>query len=160
MRIARIRKSDNLCINVELWDNLPTESNDYLFKDCSNYSNANIGTTYDSENDLFVDPEPLAPENVTYGRIISKLAFRRRLTFNERLSLDNYATNESLTAEQKATLVTFHKDFEISMEINLDDPDLAAGIGMLEYYGLVGSGRGVEILGPDAQQSELPLSSL
>jgi hypothetical protein len=84
MRVARIRKSDYVVVNVELWNSLPAETAEYLFKDCANYSNADIGNIYDPNTDTFsspyVPPEPPPPldwdaEGVARtGRIKKKLA--------------------------------------------------------------------------------------
>lgn len=115
-----------------------------------------VGYAYNGSD--FIAPEPQQEPIVNYGTIVSKLAFRRRMTQNERIALDNYESNQNLTAEHKAILKTFTTDFQLAMEIDLADPDLAQGLGFLELLGLLGEGRATEILTAPVERRELPVS--
>jgi hypothetical protein len=79
--------------------------------------------------------------------VITKLAFRRRFTFSERLAFDNFEENPVLTVEQKQTLRTLAKDYEMAGEIDLLDPDTLSGLQFMESCGLIDAGRASQILG-------------
>ena len=79
-------------------------------------------------------------------RSITHLAFRRRFTLAERIAIDNAPDSGLLPAEAAAALRTMSKDLELAQEINLDDPDVAYGLGFLEQLGLLSRGRAEEIL--------------
>ncbi len=79
-------------------------------------------------------------------RILSKLAFRRLFTFEERLAFDNFETSSTLTDEQKQYLRTLTKDFELADEIDMADPDTASGLAYLESCGILDAGRAAQIL--------------
>jgi len=78
-------------------------------------------------------------------RIITKLEFRRRFTLTERIALDAAPTNAALDATLRATLFTMTKDLELAESINLDDPDVVAGLALIESAGLIAAGRAAAI---------------
>lgn len=80
------------------------------------------------------------------SRILTHLEFRRRFTQAERIAVDNYASNTSLTAAQKATFCTLLEDMRVASGINLDDPGTIMGVKYLEQCGLIAVGRAAEIL--------------
>ena len=51
-----------------------------------------------------------------------------------------------LAAQNKAVLSTIMKDLDVSGEVQLDNPDVAAGVQFLETVGLLGAGRAAQIL--------------
>ena len=79
-------------------------------------------------------------------RILTKYQFRKLFTFAERISIDNFAANPGISAQNKAVLSTIMKDLEVSGEVQLDNPDVAAGVQFLETVGLLGTGRAAQIL--------------
>lgn len=79
-------------------------------------------------------------------RILTKYQFRKLFTFNERVAIDNFTANPVITAQNKAVLSTIMKDLEVSGEVQLDNPDVAAGVQFLETVGLLGTGRASQIL--------------
>jgi len=79
-------------------------------------------------------------------RVLTKLAFRRLFTMPERIAFDNFESGQ-FTDEQKATLRTISKDFELAGEIDMSDPDTAAGLAYLEACGIIAEGRAAAILG-------------
>lgn len=87
-----------------------------------------------------VDPAP------TSKKTLSKFGFRLLFTLTERIALDNYAANQSLTDQQKAILATLRYDFQIADDINLNHPLTIQGVNLLEQYGLLGTGRAAQIL--------------
>lgn len=107
---------------------------------------AACGVAFDPEqvSDLMAEK---AANPVPSPRILTPLQFRRLFTLNERVAVDNFATNPDLSDQQKAVLTTLTKDFDAAQEIDLDDPDTQAGIQTLEAYGLLAEGRAAEILG-------------
>lgn len=72
-------------------------------------------------------------------RVISKYAFRQRLTQDEKLAIDNYQTNPNISDDDKAMLNTFWKDFELSENVDLDEPALRDGLMYLVSLGLIAS---------------------
>ena len=84
----------------------------------------------------------LEPDHI----IITHLAFRRLFQLNERIAFDNFEENSVLTAEQKQTLRTISKDFEMAQEIDLKDPDVIGGLQFIESCGILGGGRSAEVL--------------
>lgn len=72
-------------------------------------------------------------------RVISKYAFRQRLTQDEKLAIDNYQTNPNISDDDKAMLNTFWKDFELSENVDLDEPALRNGLMYLVSLGLIAS---------------------
>ena len=80
------------------------------------------------------------------NRILTKYQFRKLFTFNERLAIDNFATNTNISAQNKAVLSTIMKDLDVSGEVQLDNPDVAQGVQFLETVGLLGTGRAAQIL--------------
>ncbi len=79
-------------------------------------------------------------------RVLTKYQFRKLFTFTERIGIDNFAANTNISAQNKAILSTIIKDLEVSGEVQLDNPDVASGIGFLEQVGLIGAGRAAQIL--------------
>jgi hypothetical protein len=79
-------------------------------------------------------------------RILTKLAFRRRFTLEERIACDSAPENESLPASARAALKTMATDLALAEEVSLDDPDVVAGIGLLAQLGLITQARAQEIL--------------
>jgi hypothetical protein len=81
---------------------------------------------------------------------ITKLEFRRRFTFEERMSIDEfnvtYMNNGLLTDEQKKTIRTNLEDYNKATDIVLSDPSTIAGVVMYEQLGLIAQGRAEEIL--------------
>ena len=80
------------------------------------------------------------------SKIISKLAFRRLFTLEERIVFDNIDSNEALTALQKSTIKTLQNDMTVATYIDLEDPDTIDGVNYLEAVGVIASGRANEIL--------------
>ena len=54
--------------------------------------------------------------------------------------------NPNLSVQNKAVLSTIMKDLEVSGSVELDNPDVAQGIGFLEQVGLIGAGRAAQII--------------
>ncbi len=84
--------------------------------------------------------------NTAASVCISKFAFRSLLTFDERLAVDNYNYNDTLSLEQKQYLRTIITDFEMADEIDLLLADTISGVTYLETVGLIDAGRSAEIL--------------
>lgn len=79
-----------------------------------------------------VAPEPLP-------RIVTKLEYLRRFTTAERVAIRS-------AASVNPVLDDYLKLMELAQEINLDDPDTIAAVGMLEQSGLIAAGRAIEVL--------------
>lgn len=77
---------------------------------------------------------------------VTKYQFRKLFTFNERVAVDNAPTNTAIPAQYRAALYTMLKDLELSAQVELNNPDVAAGVQMLEQLGLIGVGRAARIL--------------
>ena len=79
-----------------------------------------------------VEPAPVQ-------RTLSKLEYLRRFTTAERVAI-------RAAASANPVLDDYLKLMELAQEINLDDPDTIAAVGMLEQAGLIAAGRAVEVL--------------
>ncbi len=95
-----------------------------------------LGTTSDADYLLNAAPSP---------RLVTKLAFRRRFTLAERVAMDAAPTNPAIAPEFQSILRTMAKDLELAQEIDLDDPDVIAGLDLLEQLGIIAAGRAAEV---------------
>lgn len=77
---------------------------------------------------------------------LTKYEFRKLFSLMERVAIDNAPTNPAIPLQYRMMLVTMQKDLELSGVVELDNPDVAAGMGMLEQLGLIAHGRGAQIL--------------
>ena len=83
----------------------------------------------------------------TTGIELTKYEFRKLFTFAERVAIDSSPTNTAIPAQYRAMISTFMKDLEMSGVVFLTtNPDLPAGLGLLEQLGLIGTGRAAQIL--------------
>ena len=80
-------------------------------------------------------PEPVIPPQ----RTITKLEYLRRFTTEERVAI-------RAAAASNPVLDDYLRLMELAQEINLDDPDTVAAVGMLEQAGLLATGRAAEVL--------------
>lgn len=89
---------------------------------------------------------PLSPEAPppTPIRVITPRQFRLRFTQAERGAV-TLAASQALEAGD-ATLQVFLDDLAASQEVELDHPDLAAGVQALVTAGLIDAARAAEIL--------------
>jgi len=101
-----------------------------------------------------------SPGTANAPRHVSPLAFRQRFTRAERAAIEWAAVDRAdqpdaqrmQAAELRATL----KDQGQAKYIDLDDPETIDGVQLLESFGLIHSGRAVEILSAPVQAKELP----
>ncbi|MFC4923850.1 MULTISPECIES: hypothetical protein [Delftia] len=93
-------------------------------------------------------------------RHITPLAFRRRFTGAERAAIEWAAVDRadatSGERQQAAQLRSTLKDQELASFIDLDDPDVAAGVQLLETVGLIADGRALQITDTPPRPDELP----
>ena len=76
------------------------------------------------------------------GVVLTKYQFRKLFTLNERVAVDNAPNNTAIPAQYRAMIVTMSNDLNLSGEVYLTaNPDVAAGLNMLEQLGLIGPGR-------------------
>lgn len=92
--------------------------------------------------DQWIAANPVVP----VGIALTRYEFRKLFTFNERVAIDSSPTNTAIPANYRAMLTTLLKDLELSGEVQLYNPDVQAGVGMLEQLGLIGVGRAAKIL--------------
>jgi len=101
------------------------------------------GWLYDGS--VFIEPEPApAPD---YGSNISRLAFKLRMTADERKAI-------RVAAESNADLYDFMDLLSDSTYIDLTRAETIAGVGQLEAAGLIAPGRGDEVLNAPVTQEE------
>jgi hypothetical protein len=77
---------------------------------------------------------------------ITKYEFRKLFTLTERIAIDGAPSNPNIPANYRAMLLTMNKDLELSSEIVLNNPDVAAGVNFLEQLGLIDVGRASRVL--------------
>lgn len=87
-----------------------------------------------SFNHVLEQPAPVVPES----RTLTKRAYLGRFTAEERVAIRT-------AAKQSVALEDYLELLAVSEDINLDDPDLIAGLAMLEGVGLIAPGRAAEI---------------
>lgn len=112
-----------------------------------------LGWSYEGGD--FYPPPDTSP---TFGRIITKLAWRMRFTHPERVAIKmaSLGLNLLITNEQRAALASSEDDVMAAGYINLDDPATVAGADFVESLGLIASGRADEVVGPPVYSAEVP----
>ena len=85
------------------------------------------------------------PETLV-GVALTRYEFRKLFTFTERVAIDSSPTNTAIPANYRAMILTLLKDLELSGEVQLWNPDVQQGIGLLEQIGLIDAGRAAQIL--------------
>jgi hypothetical protein len=80
------------------------------------------------------------------NKSVTKYQFRKLFTVAERIALDNYATNASLSDQNKATLNTIMTDLSESGVVELDNPDVINGVNFIASIRLITSDRPARIL--------------
>ena len=88
----------------------------------------------------------ITAENITLTNSVTKYQFRQLFTIAERIAIDNAGTNTNIPANYRAMLVTVNKDLELSQTVQLNNPHVAQGVGLLEQLGLIAHGRAVQVL--------------
>lgn len=88
----------------------------------------------------------IAANPVSTGVSLTRYEFRKLFTLNERVAIDNANANTTIPANYRAVLVTLMKDLELSGLVELSNPDVIAGVRLLEQVGLIATGRGDRIL--------------
>lgn len=93
-------------------------------------------------------------EKLEFVSGMTKLEFRNRLTFNEKVALDNYemtidamAIDAQIKIQRKAIIKTVIKDFDSATYIDLKDPATIQAIQLFASFGLIEPDRVNEILG-------------
>lgn len=79
-------------------------------------------------------------------RKMTRLEFRRRFTLAERVAMDAAPNNEALTPELRATARTMLTDLSLAEDIDLDDADIQAGVGLMVSIGILTPERAAAIL--------------
>ena len=107
--------------------------------------------TYDEDAmtyapDWVLEAAPVIP-TPDYGSRISRLAFKLRMTADERKAV-------RLAAESNADLYDFMDLLSDSTYIDLTHAKTIAGVGQIEAAGLIASGRGDEVLNTPVTQEE------
>ena len=77
---------------------------------------------------------------------LTRYEFRKLFTLTERVAIDNFQSNPNIPDNYKAILFTLLKDLELSGAVELFNPDVQSGVGLLEQLGLLASGRAAQIL--------------
>lgn len=100
------------------------------------------------------------PSALPASRRLAPLAFRRRFTQDERAAIEWAAVDRADQSVpermQAARLRATLKDQEQADFIDLDDPDTATGVQLLEALGLIQNGRAAEVLSAPVQPEEMP----
>lgn len=117
------------------------------------------GYLYDETTDTF--SEPPAPEPTpapTPETKITKLAFRNRFTLTEKATIELAAIdNPAGTMQQRMMAASLRANFADQRDatfIDLSREDLRGGVEVLEHFGLIASGRAIEILDAPIRDEE------
>ena len=122
-----VLEKDGYAVNVILADS------DAMAQHAADLVGATARLLGDGEVPNFA-PEPPQPRET----ILTQLAFLRRFTAQERISI---------RASSDPMVVDFLHLVNLAQEINLDDPDTADGLAYLEAQQLIAQGRAAEIRG-------------
>lgn len=103
----------------------------------------------------FLPPPDTSP---TFGRIITKLAYRMRFTQPERIAIKMVSLGlvEGVTSQMRAAVAVAEDDVMASNYIHLDRQDTIDGTENMEAAGLIAVGRATAILAPPVYSAELP----
>ncbi|HXR75149.1 MAG TPA: hypothetical protein VN737_04180 [Bryobacteraceae bacterium] len=101
-----------------------------------------VGWTYSAG--VFASPYSTAPQ--PFPTVFSKFGFRSLFTLSELMGIDNYASNQTLTDDQRATLNTITKNFDVSESIDVTDPATQFGVNYLASAGLISDTRAAIVL--------------
>lgn len=101
------------------------------------------GTSLPSQQTL---DDWIAANPETIGVNLTKYEFRKLFTMSERVAIDNSPSNTNIPSNYRAILVTMFKDLEVSGVVEMDNPDVIAGVNLLESLGLIGTGRAAQVL--------------
>ena len=116
-----------------------------------------IGWHYDGEK--FTPPAAPGGVPVTETRV-SRLAFRKRFTQQEKVALELAALDNPSAAmpqrAQSAALRAYLKDVDAAQFIDLADAHVKEGVQTLEAAGLLAAGRADEIINAPVQEDERP----
>lgn len=81
------------------------------------------------------------------GIVLTKYEFRKLFTLQERITCDNISSATTVPEQDRAAIATFMKDLDASGAVFLtDNPDVSAGLNMLEQIGILAPGRAARIL--------------
>ena len=72
--------------------------------------------------------------------------YRNLFTMAERIGIDGFQSNATLTAAQKAQLATLYEDFAAARHIDLTHPAVISATNLFEQLGLTAAGRAAHIL--------------
>lgn len=117
-----------------------------------NQQQVDMGWLY--EGGEFFPPPDTSP---TFGRVITKLAYRNRFTAAEKRAIKkaSLGLNTNLTEDQWLSVAVAQDDILSAGYIHLDRPETVSGTQALEALGLIGVGRATEILSPSVWSLEL-----
>ena len=106
---------------------------------------AGIGWSY--ENGVLIEPVAVPAASVRKG---THLWFREKFTQAEQEWADEleatFESSPALTAEQKRSLRTGYKNFNLATEVDLDDPRIPPMLGLYVALGGLAANRPAEIL--------------
>ena len=88
-----------------------------------------------------VEPDPPTPPPPS--RVLNKVDFARLFTQAERIAIDEAAKINPVVRD-------YDRMLNLAPNVNLDDPDIQAGVPLLEAAGLIGPGRAAQILAGEA----------
>lgn len=98
--------------------------------------------------DNHLKPPSITPAVVPANTTLTLAQFRARFTLAEMVAIDNFAVNDSLSTEQKATLNTITKNFDTAGSIDLSADMTQQSLDYIVACGLLELARATEILTP------------
>lgn len=118
-----------------------TQDTHYMIEVPDDYDGALA--TYNPSTGEFEAPEVVETRNA----VVTRLQLIQRLQQQEKALLIRPDKVQGLTDEVEIALSIFAEEIKLANEIDLDDPEIVAGLEMLEQTGLIASGRANEIRG-------------
>jgi hypothetical protein len=125
-----------------------TQTNEVVEYDADGARPEHLVDPWDVSRVIVPDPptdDVPPPDTRVYGgrRTISKLDFLRLFTQGERVAIMVFSAG---TGAPNVAVRDYMYLLEQATEVNLDDAEISAGVGLLEAGGLLASGRAAEIL--------------
>ena len=111
----------------------------YISEQTPELSSVIVGDYYDPTTGTF--------SSSLKRKALTKYEFRKLFTMDELVKMDNLSSFVQLTPIQAAQYNTLVKNFEAASEIDLDNPDVIYGLGLLSQFGVLTPERRDAILG-------------
>lgn len=124
---------------MSIFEVISKATGEKVYSYCSDEAVEWVGWEFDTHYHVLVPDSVAETPPVQTGTTLTKLAYLRRFTAEERISIRIAAKSNPVLEDYLALL-------ELAEEIRTDDPDTVTAVRMLEAVGLLAVGRADEVL--------------